>query len=189
MKISAQNREDIRKYYLGTHIKCTETGDRIWYVKDVTKEYVLLRDVENTEVCIDLSEEYTIDYVIPARCVFQRGQEAYALIRIPAQQYQRGIAGKNTAFCRLDEGGRWRSLELRLDILQDFVDKPTYLTSADLKDHRSIALSPRFAVDISGKVFAFTTKIGQLVQNNKAMYCDKYFTREMREFFPGVTIL
>jgi len=168
MLMSKNNWNDIKKYYLGTFVKFKETGDRIWKITSVLPHEVQAVDVSGFIVCIDLSEPYELDYIIPSRVLYQDGPYAKLLCRIPARQYSRGISAENTTILVLSEGGQWATGAMTMESLQGFVDKPCYQSLDNLtQDYYSHALNPYFAVSRNGNLFCTNVKIGELNFQNK----------------------
>lgn len=161
MRVDKHNVEDIRRYYYRTYVKFNETGDHVWYITDVSSDMIYAKDDQGEEVGIDLDKGYEIEYVIPGKSVYQCGDFAARLIRIPAKQYYRGMHKENTSFGMFSEGGTWRATDLNFPMIQSFVNKPSYYTinqiMAEWKDglyenKSSWALSPHFAVSKGGKI-------------------------------------
>lgn len=160
MKVSRNNYEDAQKYYRNTYVKLKETGDEVLLVKNASSEEMLFTTTEGEVVGIDFREgqEYEIEYIIPGRCVFQWGDRAYALWRIPARQYYRGMHPENTRFMCFDATGRSCKVSLDGKVLASFVNKPVYynIDNAVKQLHKgdlsSCALSPDFFISRNGLI-------------------------------------
>lgn len=142
--------EDISKYYRHTYVKFKETGDTLYYIRDVNHRMIRGTDQEGTEFELYLSEEhpYEVDYVLPNKSFFQLAKSACLLQRIPAKQYRRGLCNENTRITRIGKTGNLVSLDLSFDVLKAFVSKQTFPSLATVlikKAPISVALSPRFA--------------------------------------------
>jgi len=185
MKISSENYEDIKRYYYRTFIKLKETEDIIWLVKDLNPAQVKLVDVHENEVFIDLSEEYEIEYAIPARTVFQRGSAAFCLVRNPAKQYMRGLSKENTMFMRL-AGRQFTPMSFDINAVQDFVNKPVYNKLLDVRDdeYDSVALSPNLSISSEGHMFAGLSRVGKISWAKKELHCDPLFKNILVKFLP-----
>lgn len=186
MKISRFNYEDVRRYYKNTYVKFKETGDHVWFIREVDPEKLVAVDDKGEEVAIDLYKEYEIEYIIPGKTAFQFGDRAYALRRIPLRQFYRGMHPENTEFVELAADGKWRKQNLSFDIVQGFVNKPVYwqiqdVIPAALKgEGLSWALSPQIAVSVNGEVMTVSgTSIGRVGFLNKMMACNKLFVPEL----------
>lgn len=180
--------DDIIKYYKGTFVKFKETGDRLWYIHNVNYDEVHCKDVDGFDLYIDLNEEYEVDYALPGRAVYQCGNQAFMLSRKPAKQYQRGISSNNTNLSRLRPDGKWDSVQLTLDRLQQFVDKPAYQDPDVVQwpEMASIALNPVFSVAVGTKIlYALRTSIGSVNNNTKeVMLSNSLFKPEVKKLFP-----
>lgn len=153
--------EDINKYYRHTFVKFKETGDTLYYIRDVGHRLIRGTDQDGTEFELYLSDDhpYEVDYVLPNKSFFQLANSACLLQRIPAKQYRRGLCGENTRLTRIGKTGNLVGLDLSFDALKAFVAKQTFpsLSSVLMKKCKavSLALSPRFAyVPVNGAIFA-----------------------------------
>jgi len=189
MKLSLHNRNDIIKYYLNTLIKCKETGDVVYFVNAVNKFDIELLDVNDEKVYIDLrDEEYELEYVIPPRCVFQLGDTAHALIRVPAQQYSRGCCSKNTALYKWSASGVWKAEEISIRTLQGYCNKPEYVLPSVPFVQTSRAISKHFSVHKNGTICAYLTTIGKELREGYTIKCNKLFEPELQALYPGWNI-
>lgn len=186
MIFSQQNVNDIQKYYQGTVVKLSITGDRLQKITEVDHSEITLVDVDGLEITIDLSEPYEVDYPLPTRAVYQQGGTAVMLARRPAQQYYRGIHEKNTALQYLNALGEWRQMPVTLDNLQQFVDKPCYHNleyGFDWENYNSYALDSVFSVCKTGTIMALATPVGQMDFANKSVLCCSLFQPELKQLF------
>lgn len=189
MILSSENWQDINKYYKGTFVKCKESGDRIWKITGVDCNEVSMVDVAGFNVHIDLTEgDYELDFILPSRAVFQLGQYAALIRRIPARQYSRGISSTNTGFFLLKDG-KWYSSDLTMDVLQQFADKPCYQSLEFFPDDfYSYALSPQFSVDKCGLLFCVNVTIGHVDFTQKRVSVNKLFLEDVKDYFKGFKI-
>ena len=151
MIFKSTNFDDINRYYKATYVKFKETGDKLFYIRNVSPTSVTGCDEDGTEFELFLNDEYPyeVDYILPRKSFFQMGKRACLLQRIPAKQYQRGLSNSNTRVNALGKTGSVNAVELTFDVLTEFVNKQAFpsLSKAVLnkaKDH-SVVLSPRFA--------------------------------------------
>jgi hypothetical protein len=187
MIVHSGNYSDIQKYYLGTVVKLSITGDRLQKICEVHEDEITLVDVDGMEITIDLSEPYEIDYPLPTRAVYQMGKSAVMLARRPAQQYYRGIHEKNTSLQYLNSTGEWRPMAVTLENLQQFVDKPCYHNiefGFDWEPYQSYALDNVFSVSKSLNIFALASPIAQMNPNTKSVLCTPLFRTELQQLFP-----
>lgn len=151
MIFSPKNSEDISRYYRNTYVKFHETGDKLFFIRDVNSHIVRGVDDDQTEFELYLSDEYPyeVDYVIPRKSFFQHKNKACLLQRHPAKQYQRGLSHHNTQILGLSRTGGMNTLDVGFDILKSYVAKqefPSFDRGVTVKGKNvSIALSPRFA--------------------------------------------
>jgi hypothetical protein len=162
--------EDISKYYRHTYVKFKETGDTLYYIRDVNHRMIRGTDQDGTEFELYLSDDhpYEVDYVLPNKSFFQLSKSACLLQRIPAKQYRRGLCSENTRITRIGKTGNLVSLDLSFDVLKAFVSKQTFPSLATVlmkKAPVSVALSPRFA---------YVPEIGAILADlNIVAYVDK----------------
>lgn len=162
--------EDISKYYRHTYVKFKETGDTLYYIRDVNHRMIRGTDQDGTEFELYLSDDhpYEVDYVLPNKSFFQLAKSACLLQRIPAKQYRRGLCSENTRITRIGKTGNLVSLDLSFDVLKAFVSKQTFPSLATVlmkKAPVSVALSPRFA---------YVPEIGAILADlNIVAYVDK----------------
>jgi hypothetical protein len=151
MIFSPKNADDISRYYRHTYVKFHETGDKIFFIRDVNNHMVRGTDDEGTEFELYLSEEfpYEVDYVIPRKSFFQHKNKACLLQRHPAKQYQRGLSHHNTQIHGLSRTGAMNAMDVNFDVLKSYVAKqefPSFDRGITVKGKNvSVVLSPRFA--------------------------------------------
>lgn len=163
----SSNYMDVEKYYLHTNIKLKETGDILYYVSFVNSKYITLsyKTSTNETQCslIDIEGKgYLLDYTIPRKMVYQDGEYAIMLSRIPAKQWKKGASTSNTKFHLLLSKG-WTNYEFSYDTLKKYPSVPRYSTQEDINEGKCIsyALSNRFSLTNEGKLFLDSTYIGQ----------------------------
>lgn len=119
--------QDIRKYFENTYIKIRGYGDTLFFVRRVREDVISGRDENDTEFELDLWEDspFTLDYILPHRAVFQYGETALLLRRVPARQYFRGIHPDNTKLNSVNTGEEY---PLGFDTLKAFVTKQQYVS-------------------------------------------------------------
>lgn len=173
MYVDNNNYQDAKKYYEGCWIKVAECGDRIYTVDSVTRKYTDLSSPprgdndEDAEIRIDMEKGYNIQYVIPKKTVFQFGESALLLQRIPARMWRKGMDQKNTEFLTLSAKGVWKKIAMSTDVIEGFVNKPSYLSVEDATHQfkfslESAAITPRISLTKEGSVFIDTIFVGKL---------------------------
>jgi hypothetical protein len=151
MIFSPKNADDIQRYYRNTYVKFHETGDKLFFIRDVSNYVVRGVDEEQTEFELYLSEEfpYEVDYVIPHKSYFQYKNKACMLQRHPAKQYQRGLSNHNTHIYALGRSGQMGQIDTGFDVLKAYVAKQTFPAFDKAVTSKgkiiSVAMSPRFA--------------------------------------------
>lgn len=152
MIFNQSNRQDIERYYRNCYVKFPETGERLHYIRELTRTSVLGVDDEDNEFELFLSDEfpYQVDYVLPRKSYFQMGKNAHLLYRIPAKQYQRGLSESNTVIEQLRKDGSAEQVGISFPLLKAYVEKqqfPTFEAAITNKEgNYSVALSARFAL-------------------------------------------
>lgn len=94
MKCSKENWEDVKKYYLDTIVKLTETGDKLWQVAEVTPEEIVFTDLEGEQEYYDLELGCELSYALPNKKVYQFGDRAFLIARKPARMWKKGLSEK-----------------------------------------------------------------------------------------------
>ena len=182
--------DDINKYYRHTFVKFKETGDTLYYIRDVNHRLIRGTDQDGTEFELYLSDEhpYEVDYVLPNKSFFQLAKSACLLQRIPAKQYRRGLCTENTRITRVGKTGNLVALDLSFDVLKAFVGKQTFPSLSTVLMQKtkpvSVALSSRFAyVPENGIIFADLTPVAQLNKKEKTIVMlHNIFKPEIEEF-------
>lgn len=165
MFVSKENWEDVKKYFEKTYVKFPAlTGDTLWFIDRVTPEEMEVSSInkkeENIEYCIDLTTGYEMDFVFPKKTVYQYGDTAALLQRVPARQWKKGMCKANTGFSVLSENG-WINGTFDAHIIDGFINKPSYYFPYDaLKKFKqenssliSAALTPRCSIDKRGVIW------------------------------------
>tara|TARA_R110000868_G_scaffold37403_3_gene132371 strand:- start:1857 stop:2456 length:600 start_codon:yes stop_codon:yes gene_type:complete len=175
---------DIRKYFESTYIKINGFGDTLFYVRRVREDIITGIDENNTEFELDLWEDspFTIDYILPHRAVFQYGNTALLLRRVPARQYFRGIHPENTKLTSVDTGEEY---PINFETLKAFVNKQQYVTLDEAivnkPKKKAHALSPRFSYITAGQSINLdNTNIAHINLKEKLLFIKHpIFTQEI----------
>lgn len=190
MLFSTDNYDDINRYYRGTYVKFKETGDRLFYIRDVGPQRVTGTDEEGTEFELFLNHDdpYEVDYVLPHKSYFQLNKRACMLQRVPAKQYRRGICGENTRLTALGKTGNLVQVEIGFDALKAFVSKqafPSIKTVLTMKNKPlSVAISPRFAfVPETGQIYTDQLAVAVVSKkDNRVTVTREIFRPEVTQF-------
>lgn len=176
MLFNSHNYEDISRYYRNTYVKFKETGDTLFYIRDVRPDMVRGTDEEGTEFELYLNEDnpYEVDYVLPNKSYFQYAKRACMLQRIPAKQYRRGICNENVRISSLTKTGGVGNIEVGFESLKAFVSKQAFpsISTVLLQKSKpiSVALSPRFAfVPDIGYIFCDQTAVALVDRKAKTV--------------------
>lgn len=155
---------DIEKYFRHTYVKFDEYGDKLFYITEVSPEYVSGLDEEKTNFQLFLSDAspYTVNYILPHKAVFQYKDSVYSLQRIPARQYKRGLCEDNTQIVNVATG---QKQELTFDILKAFVNKPQYSSfsaafNTKIKT-KAVALNSRMSFMRTGAILVDSTQVAK----------------------------
>jgi hypothetical protein len=191
MFVNRDNYEDIKKYYQGCFVKFKETGEHIWHIDHVDPDKIVCSDSKKEEVAIDLDIGYEMDYILPKKTVFQFGDHAMMLSRIPARQWKKGMSKLNTKFVRLTGAGSWGMVDFSISYIEGFTNKPSYYDAQDsLKEFANLnsalgsaAITPRISMCRDGKVFIDTVLVGKFDLNEKTFICKKIFQPELAHYF------
>ncbi len=195
MLVNPGTYEDCKKYYQHCWVKFKEEGDHLFYVTNVDNKYIYTKDINEGEALIDHREGYTIDYVLPKKAVFQHGENAVMLSRIPARMWKKGMNKQNTEFKILHHSG-WFSGDFDIHIINGFVNKPSYYSAEDAlnefekSEHlKSVALSPRISMCHKGNIYIDTVLVGKYSSEKKKISHRKLFNIEMKALFPSVLLM
>lgn len=169
MIFNRQNYEDIKKYYGQTWVKFPKlTGDTLWFIERVGTDYLEVLSDEKEEALIDLNKGYEVDYVMPGKAVYQYGEYAAYLSRVPARMWKKGMSSANTQF-RILTAAKWTPKSFDINIIKGFVNKPAYmdpyLAVAQLRKEGSLesaAISPRISINKMGSLYIDEVLIGKL---------------------------
>lgn len=170
MELTSSNWQDIQKYYENSYVKLREFGDRIFYIDKVNRDEVYFRD-ENDEagvIYLHDAAPYSLDMVLPNKAMYQMGDEAYLLQRVPARQYHRGITPQNCKISRLRSNG-FTTHSLSFQSLQGYANKPLYRPLEEVigRSTGSEAISPRFAYNAANKSIYCDQKVVAVVDKTK----------------------
>lgn len=196
MFINSQNFDDVKKYFQHTYVKFAETGDHIWHIDTVNPNEIICSDKNKEQVGIDLTIGYNLEYILPRKAVFQFGNEAVMLSRIPARQWKKGMCKANTAFHTLSSDGTWMALNFDINMIEGFVNKPSYYPidiaqkefQKENGDLLSCALNPRMAVCKTGKLYIDNVLVGKMSFKDKAVLCKQIFKPEVSKVFSDFNI-
>lgn len=196
MQFNTQNWEDINRYYRNTYVKFKETGDTLFYIRDVRPEGVRGTDENGTEfeLCLNFDDPYEVDYVLPNKSYFQFAKRACLLQRIPAKQYRRGVCSDNVRITALTRTGGLSDVNVTFDSLKAFVSKQAFpsLRTVLLQKSKplSVALSPRFAyVPDMGVVYCDQTAVAQINRKDKTiMVLRPIFKPEIMKLIEGTDL-
>jgi hypothetical protein len=176
MQFNSYTWEDIHRYYRHTYVKFKETGDTLFYIRDVNVESVAGTDQDGTEfkLFLNYDDPYEVDYVLPNKSYFQFAKRACMLQRIPAKQYRRGVCADNVRITGLSKTGGLTAIDVNFESLKAFVSKQAFpsLRTVLLQKSKplSIALSPRFAfVPEAGYLFCDQTCVAQIDKRAKTI--------------------
>lgn len=160
MDFRPSNFHDIDRYFRGTWVKLKEFGERLFYIARVTATEITGKDENDDEFILYLEENrpYHLDYTLPTKAVFQHGDYAYLLFRVPARQYKRGCSEENTRFHRIHDGA---GQGFDLKFLRSFTNKEDATTLHDAVFGKSKLKCVAF-----GKRFAFYRRTNQLFCDN-----------------------
>lgn len=194
MYANSDNWEDVKKYYHNTFVKFKETGDVVWYVDRVDPERMLVTNSQGEEAGIWLPDGYQIDYVMPGRAVYQYGQNAVMLSRIPARQWKKGMCKANTAFHFLTWDGIWTSNPFDIKVIESFVNKPGYynvdLAINDMKNGTiaSAALTHRISICKNHRVFVDQLLVAKVDPIKKELIARKIMIPELSKVFTNFKV-
>lgn len=171
MFVNSSNWEDVRKYYEKTFVKFPVlTNDQLWFIDRVTSDLIEVRATNGDEAAIDLSKGYEMDFVIPKKTVYQYGECAVMLSRIPARQWKKGMCKANTSFQILTTNG-WTNGSFDAGIIEGFINKPSYFSPYEAFEKfeqspelQSAALTPRISMTAKGAIYIDEVMIGKFQQ-------------------------
>lgn len=193
MIASKDNWQDVKKYYHSTYVKFPSEGERIWLITSVTKDHIFAEDSSKEQVCIELERPFHIDYVLPKKAVYQFGDTAAQLVRLPYRMWKKGLCAENTSMFVCGANGVWANMPFSIENIEGFVNKPGYYCFADAKNNfengeqlQSCALSPRVSLTRKGGVFIDSTLVGRL--NKTGLSIKDVFVPDISPLFPEVKV-
>ena len=189
MEVSQSNWHDVEKYFYDTYVKFKETGDTIYRINGVNADFITAVSLDGEEVGIDLKKPYTIDFLLPKKTSFNRGNTAYHVSRIPARQWKKGISKQNTMFSAYSPSHGWKMVTWDHSLLEGFVNKPGYAQPGELKTlfangHDAVAITPRMVVASNGNIFVDTVVIGKWAFDKELITTRQLFELEIKTNFP-----
>lgn len=191
MLFNVETSEDIKKYYQGTWVKFPRlTGDTLWYIDRVTSEFLEIHSDEKEEALLDLKKGYEVDYVIPGKAVYQFGDYATYLARIPARMWKKGMNSANTQFKQLT-GSKWLAKPFDIGVIKAFVNKPAYTNPYDAvamfktpeSTLASAAISPRMAFNPQGSIYIDEVMIGKYDFEKDVVTTREIYKSNLMELF------
>jgi hypothetical protein len=187
MLFTPANREDISKYYRNSWLKLKETGDLLFYVKNVESNAVTGQVEDGRDFKLYLAEEepYEVDYILPHKSFFQYEKDAMMLQRIPAKQYHRGVTAENTAFFFRKHGEALGQLPPDFQLLKAFVQKQKFFTLSEAIEAKvnSAALSPRMMYMRESKLIHIDfLPVARVQVGNKIRMVAPIFQEEVMDF-------
>lgn len=193
MIASKDNWADVKKYYHHTYVKFPSEGERVWYISSVNKDNIFAEDATKEVVGIDLQRPFLINYVLPRKAVYQFGDNAASLCRLPYRMWKKGMCNENTAMQICSSAGGWTNISFTLENIEGFVNKPGYYSFQDAKNNfdngeglQSAALSPRVSLTRKGGVFIDTVLVGRLTKS--ALAIKEPFVSDVSSLFPNVKV-
>lgn len=168
MIFNKANFEDIKKYYEKTWVKFPRLeGDTLWHIDRVTSDMIEVTSDAGEEALFSLSKDYPVDFVLPGKAVYQFGQNAAYLSRIPARMWKKGMSANNTQF-KVLTGTAWKPLKFDINVIKAFVNKPDYMdpysavNSFQKSALDSAAINPRISMNQVGSIFLDEVMIAKL---------------------------
>lgn len=198
MHVNSINWQDAKKYYEKCWVKVKECGERAYLVTEIGQKVSYLEGISRGEgddefqVCIDMAVGYTIDYVIPKKTIYQYGENAVILQRVPARMWKKGMDTKNTQFLMLNDKTAWSPIDINMPVIEGFINKPSYSTVKEASQAfngtlLSAALSPRIALTKMGSVFIDTVQVGKYSSNGTLIY-KRIYHAELSKHFSNATL-
>lgn len=193
MQFKRSNWEDISRYFKQTFVKFKETGDKLFYIRNVRSDVVegMEKDSCPFELYLWEDQPYEVDYVLPHKSFFQYAKRAVLLERIPAKQYQRGLSSGNTKLRALGRDGTTTNLDLSFDTLGAFVEKQPWMSLTDAVANKvknySVVLSPRMAyIPFTNTIYVDMLAVATVNKKAKTVYINHpIFKPEIAELVKG----
>ena len=194
MRVTPDNYGDAEKSFSGCFIKVKEYGDTICLLQKALPQALIGEDEHGNAIAIEIDGHtsgkvgYDLDYIIPKKTFYQRGNYAMFLSRIPARQWKKGICKANTALHRVMQDGGFAAINLTFEELAAYTKKPDYQTPDQIQGKYSVALSPRFALTHSGDVLLDQAVVGRAYLAKKLVLASKLFVDDIISLFPTYTV-
>jgi len=186
MEFTRSNWKDIQRYFDNTWIKLAEFGDTLFFVATVRSSEITGYTANGDDFILELHDDqpYVVEYVLPHRAVFQHGNRAAFLQRVPAKQYRRGLCSDNTRCIYPDTGG---PIDINAKTLLSYTNKTSYRSFGEAFNTKgskliTVALSPRmWATKSSGSINIDTRHIASYDRkDNKILVHAKQFVPEIK---------
>lgn len=191
MLVNQESWEDFKKYYEKTWVKFPKLSqDTLWFVERVTPEFAEVSTSNHDEAMIDLKRGYDMDFVIPKKTVYQYGDSAACLSRIPARMWKKGMSKANTQFQVLLPQG-WMAVNFDPQIIEGFINKPSYLDvypnitklQGENPELISMAITPRISMNGKGNVFIDSVMVAKYVPKTSTITVKSLFAPEIVPHF------
>lgn len=184
MLATTKNWPDIKKYYQGTFVKLAELGEVPLFVDKVTSTAIFFVNKDNEKVELQLCDEgYDLNYCIPKKTVFQLGDLAHIIERVPARMWRKGLTSENSCISTINETGEFFAIPWGMDAVNAFVNKQQYHTLWEHHNYPSIALNRRFYALRSGLIGVDGTIVGKVDLKKNKLYYRKPFHKEFTTLF------
>ena len=188
MYVSLDTWEDVKKYYHQTFVKFKETGEEIYYIKEVNSSEIVAENMQGEEVGIIVENGYTIDYILPRKTLYQEAGSVVMLSRIPARMWKKGLNKQNTKF-EVWDGHTWVAQSFSIQRINGFVNKPGYYQPdtilANFGDgvYLGWALNSRMWIGASGQIYVDKTAIGKINKEKNTILVKTLFESNVKEIF------
>lgn len=183
---------DIQRYYEGTYVKFREFGETLFWIQRVREDAITGKSEDGEEFILHLHSDapYVIDYILPHKAVFQKGEHVYALQRIPARQYKRGLCNDNTQIVNMLTQEKQN---FGFPLLKAFVNKQSYPSLDEAiwgksTTRRAVALSSRMWFNRqSGGLYADVMAIGHANRETRVLTINPLFREETKDLVATLT--
>jgi hypothetical protein len=188
MYVNKDSWEDVKKYYAQTFVKFKETGEDIFYIKEVNSSEIVAENIQGEEVGIIVENGYNIDYILPRKTLYQEGSTIVMLSRVPARMWKKGLNKQNTKF-ETWVGDNWVGQSFSIQRVNGFVNKPGYyqpdtvLSQLGNSVYYGWALNSRMWVCSSGQIYIDKTAIGKINKEKNVILVKPLFESDIREVF------
>jgi hypothetical protein len=195
--LNQYNFNDANKYYQNTYIQFKEEPGKLYSFVHADPEFLYAYEITMNDtgnlvvgefVCIDIKDNYTMDFLLPRRTLVPMPYGVVLVSRHPAKQWKKGIHADNTRLFALKESGDWKGISFSLKPIFTLIKGPIYKTFKEVlalvrsenKLATSYALTPRLSISTNnGQIYLDLTQVGRFDFKTHILACNTIVLKDV----------